>query len=160
MFAHAWAKAWEGGSPFCDFGRATKGTTDSDDDDDDDDEGECGTPPDAETTTRSDDDEKDVDSGLAIAPASFSGSSGLLTCQNSGLSSTRTESSSSGMLMTPTTRGARGSCGSERGPSKADLKQCPSANAIAKFDFGAVACELSTETYGVEQKWALLRKLG
>ena len=48
----------------------------------------------------------------------------------------------------------------KRGPSKADLKQCPSANAIVKFEFGAVACELSKETYDAEQKWALLRKLG
>ena len=118
MFAHAWAKAWEGGSPFCDFGRATKGTTDSDDDDDDDDEGECGTPPDAETTTRSDDDEKDVDSGLAIAPASFGivrlahmSKFGAELHKNRILFKWR-------MLVTPTARRARGSCGSEGRPKR------------------------------------------
>ena len=33
-------------------------------------------------------------------------------------------------------------------------------NVLVKFDFGPVACELSRETYGVDLKWVLLRKLG
>ena len=48
----------------------------------------------------------------------------------------------------------------KRAPSKVDVKTCPTANAIVKFAMGAVACELSRETYGVDLKWVLLRKLG
>ena len=48
----------------------------------------------------------------------------------------------------------------KRPPSKADINICPTANALVKFDFGAVACELSRETYGADLKWVLLRKLG
>ena len=48
----------------------------------------------------------------------------------------------------------------KRAPSKADVRACPTANAIVKFAMGAVACELSRETYGVALKWVLLRKLG
>jgi len=48
----------------------------------------------------------------------------------------------------------------KRTPSKVDVKTCPTANAIVKFAMGAIACELSRETYGVDLKWVLLRKLG
>lgn len=48
----------------------------------------------------------------------------------------------------------------KREPSKADVRACPMANAIVKFAMGAVACELSRETYGIDLKWVLLRKLG
>jgi hypothetical protein len=44
-------------------------------------------------------------------------------------------------------------------PSKGDRIQVPTANAVVKFGFGAVACELSRETYGKEMKWVLLESM-
>ena len=44
-------------------------------------------------------------------------------------------------------------------PTAAERLEVPTANAVVTFGFGAVACELSRETYGPTMKWVLLRKM-
>ena len=124
---------------------------DSSEDDDDDDEGGRGSPAahdDAEMALRIADGggsgDVDVDVGCAIAPASFR------IARLAYMSKFGAELQRSRILFKWNAGEADDAWAQEvvwkRGPSKADLKKCPSANAIVKFAFGAVACELSKET--------------
>ena len=144
--------------------RDRRGDDDSSEDDDDDEggRGSPAAPDDAEmalcTADGGGSGDVDVDVGCAIAPASF-GIVRLAHMSKFGAELQRSKILFKWNAGEADDEWAQGVVW-KREPSKADLRKCPSANAIVRFAFGAVACELSKETYGVEQKWVLLRKLG
>ena len=47
----------------------------------------------------------------------------------------------------------------KKGPTKAEQRSTPTANAVVKFRFGAAPVELSRETHDSQLKWVLLASM-